>query len=317
MSNEPILSSRELLLQEILAAYLQAVEAGRSPDRKELLARHPDLAAELETFFADHDRMQNAAAPFRPAAETPVNLAQVETVAPDGPARPDVSIDRVHSFGDYELLEEIARGGMGVVFKARQKSLGRVVALKMILTGQFASPAEVQRFKSEAEAAANLDHPNIVPIYEVGEHDGQHFFSMKLVEGGSLAALTSEPAASEEAQRRAARLVATVARAVHYAHQRGVLHRDLKPANILLDDRGEPHVTDFGLAKKVEGGSDLTQSGSISGTPSYMAPEQAAGRKDVSTAVDVYSLGAILYELLTGRPPFRADNAMDTLLQVR
>src|SRR5262249_27987892 len=192
-------------------------------------------------------------------------------------------------------------------------------ALKMILTGQFASPVEVQRFKSEAEAAANLDHPNIVPIYEVGEHDGQHFFSMKLIEGGSLAALAGEPAASAEAQRRAARLAAPRGRAVPYAHQRGLLPRDLKRANTLRARGGRdppggapwggprppladphPHVTDFGLAKKVEGGSNLTQSGSISGTPGYMAPEQAAGRKDVSTAVDVYSLGAILYELLTG-----------------
>ena len=232
------------------------------------------------------------------------------TLAPSEAASPT----RIQYFGDYEILREIARGGMGVVFRARQISLNRPVAIKMILAGQLADETDIRRFHTEAEAAANLDHPGIVPIYEVGQHQGQHYFSMGYVEGQSLShRLADGPLPSREA----AGLIRRVCEAIEYAHQHGVIHRDLKPANILLDKTGNPRVTDFGLAKKIQGDSGLTGSGQIMGTPSYMPPEQAGGKRgEVGPAADVYALGATLYALVTGRPPFQAATAMDTVNQV-
>ncbi|MFO0951736.1 MAG: serine/threonine-protein kinase [Isosphaeraceae bacterium] len=220
----------------------------------------------------------------------------------------------VRYFGDYELQKELGRGGMGVVYRALQVSLNRTVALKMIRSGVFADNAELQRFQNEAQAVALLDHAGIVPVYEVGEHDGQRYFSMKLVEGGNLADRLPSFSADPRA---AATLLAETAEAVHHAHMRGVLHRDLKPANILVDAQGHPHVTDFGLAKRVEDDVELTASGAILGTPAYMSPEQTEGRRGtITTATDVYGLGAILYTLLAGKAPFGGGLA-DTLHAVR
>ncbi|TWU34327.1 serine/threonine-protein kinase [Novipirellula artificiosorum] len=219
---------------------------------------------------------------------------------------------KAKSFGNYILLEEIARGGMGVVYRARHQTLGREVALKLILSGQFASDSDIRRFQLEAESAAALDHLGIVPIYEIGEQDGHHFFTMKLIEGGSLADRMTE---FQGDIRNFVDLLAKVASSIDYAHRRGILHRDIKPANILLDRQGAPVVTDLGLAKHMQADSDLTGTGAIVGTPAYMPPEQATASKEITTAADVYSLGAILYQALTGRPPHQAESAVATLMQ--
>jgi outer membrane protein assembly factor BamB/tRNA A-37 threonylcarbamoyl transferase component Bud32 len=303
MTSESSESSREQRVNEVIADYLRAADAGRAPDRTELLARHADLADQLRSFFTEHDR----------AGRLATSPAEAPTLAPaEAPADP--AVGAVRYFGDYELLAEVARGGMGVVYKARQVSLNRVVALKMILSGQLAGPEDVQRFRLEAQTAAGLQHPNIVAIHEVGEHQGQHYFSMDLVEGQSLADLVrNNPLPPEQA----ARWVRAVALAIQYAHERGVLHRDLKPSNVLIDQFGQPRVTDFGLAKRIDKDAGLTATGAVVGTPSYMPPEQASGQRGaMGPASDVYSLGAVLYELVTGRPPFRAATPLDTLMQV-
>ena len=291
-------------LDAVIAGYMLAVEAGEVPNRQELLDQHPEHADALRAFFADLDRMDRVASPLR--------LADGLEATGAAEANGHTALPTVRYFGDYELLEEIARGGMGIVYKARQVSLNRLVALKMILAGSFASSRDVQRFRTEAEAAANLDHPHIVPIYEVGEHEGQQYYSMKFVEGTSLARHPrSDP-------RREVEGLVDVIRAVHHAHQRGVLHRDLKPSNVLVDSQGTRLVTDFGLAKRLAAGDgSFTETGQVLGTPKYMAPEQAAGRKDLTVAADVYSLGVILYERLTGQTPFTGDNALTLLRQAR
>jgi WD40 repeat protein len=315
--------SNEERFREVLAAYLEAVDAGWAPPRGALLERYPDLAAELQTFFGNHDEVDRLAEPLRGGVavpRAPRDAGESAATVAEGSAASDAPpVPAGCFFAGYELGEELARGGMGVVYKARQVSLNRVVALKMVLAGRFASPADLQRFRNETEAVARLDHPNVVPIHEVGEFRGQHYFSMKLLEGGSLAQWLRRRAGPGGPPHAAAvKLLVPVCRAVHHAHQRGILHRDLKPANILLDEQGQPYVTDFGLAKRVNDDSTLTHANAIVGTPSYMAPEQAPGRRrELTTACDVYALGAILYECLTGRPSFRAETPLDTLLLVR
>jgi WD40 repeat protein/tRNA A-37 threonylcarbamoyl transferase component Bud32 len=302
----------EALLEGVLEEYMRRLDGGEVVDRDRLLAQHPELADELRSYFAATDeveRLQRLAGRERP--ESPPSRSLTRT----GESLPQSSAGRC--IGEYELLEPIGHGGMGIIYKARQVRLQRFVAVKMIRPDRLTSPTDVLRFRSEAEAAASLDHPNIAPIYEVGEHEGEHYFSMKLIEGGSLAQNLPRLAANVPA---GVSLLMAAARAVHYAHQRGVLHRDLKPVNILLDSDGRPYVTDFGLAKRLDrkaGTASLTEQGMIVGTPSYMAPEQASNQAAVSTAADVYSLGAVLYELLTGRPPFCAATPLDTLVQLR
>jgi hypothetical protein len=226
-------------------------------------------------------------------------------------ARRDLGVP-IPTLPGYEILGELGRGGMGVVYRARQRSLGRVVALKMILSGSHASAEEMIRFRTEAEAVARLAHPNIVQIHEIGEREGLPFFSLEFVEGGSLEARLR---GNRLPAREVALLVQALARGIDTAHRRGVIHRDLKPANVLLAADGTPKITDFGLARKLDE-QGQTRTGSVMGTPSYMAPEQAAASKEVGPGADVYALGAILYECLTGKPPFQAATALDTIFAV-
>jgi eukaryotic-like serine/threonine-protein kinase len=299
------------LLNELLRVELELRRrAGDEPAVAEYVARFPEHVALIKAVFGP--------GPGRPTPSVPGH--ELPTIAPGATAGQNGSNGepglgrRVRYFGDYEITREIARGGMGVVFQATQISLNRPVALKMILAGLLADEIDVKRFRTEAEAAANLDHPGIVPIYEIGQHEGQHYFSMGLNSGESLAQRLGVgllPA------RDAASLLLKVTDAIAYAHRHGVIHRDLKPSNILIDADGNPRVTDFGLAKRVHADSGLTGSGQIMGTPSYMPPEQAGGKRgEVGPAADVYALGATLYAMIAGRPPFQAATAMDTVLQV-
>jgi serine/threonine-protein kinase len=289
---------------DALDAYLQRLHAGEAVDREAFLREHPELASAVKCL----DVLENLA----PPAEGKVSNLQEKSSDLQEIIPPAVF---PRSFGHYELLGELGRGGMGVVYRARQQELDRVVALKMILQSHLASPEVVRRFQAEAKAAAKLRHSHIVQIHEVGQLHGQDYFTMECIEGQSLAQRLNGRKLDLPT---AVRLVAAIARAVDYLHHQGVVHRDLKPSNILLDADGNPYLTDFGLAKVfLQTESQHTATGVIAGTPSYMAPEQAAGHTaEIGPAADIYSLGAILYELLTGQPPFAADNPLDVLLDV-
>jgi hypothetical protein len=304
MATEPSIADHEEHLALLISQLTDRVQREEPVNLEAECRRHPELASELRELWGvivvARAAGSNSAAP-----------------APTQPRANDFPSDAVQlpaRFGDYELAQELGRGGMGVVYRAMQTSLGREVAVKMILRGQLASAVDRERFAAEAQAAAKLDHPGIVPVYEVGDIDGRPYFSMKHVAGTTLAQRLAE---GPLPPREAARMLAAVARAIHFAHMRGVLHRDLKPSNILLDERGEPHVTDFGLAKQLTDAATITKTGAVLGTPAYMAPEQAAGiRGQVGPQSDVYSLGVILYHMLTGRPPFQAASPAEMVMLV-
>ena len=291
-------------LANLLARLLDQCADGQQLDLEATCRQHPEFASELRELWG-------TLAVTRAAGS---RISSTVDVAPQKPGEHAPSLELPFDLGDYQLHEEIGRGGMGIVYRAKRQTDGQVVAIKMILTGNFASQLERQRFHAEAMAAVQLVHPNIAPIYELGEHNGMPFYCMKLIEGQTLSQrLLSGPLPT----RRAAATLSKVCDAIQYAHRQGVLHRDIKPSNILVDEDGEPFVVDFGLAKRESDAGDITKSGAVLGTPSYMSPEQAAGaRSQVGFGSDVYSLGAVLYHMVTGRPPFLGETPVDTVLMV-
>lgn len=303
MTDPPSISSlddREEQLAVLIDYALQRLHAGERPELAELTRDCPELADELKELLA--------------TAELAEEYVSKEATQPAVKTKYEFS-DPPSSIGEYDLIEELGRGGMGIVYKARQKNLDRSVALKMMLGGTAATAQDQQRFRQEAEAVAKLDHPNIVPVYEVGETSGQLYFSMKYISGHTLAQrLQQGPIAIKET----IRIMASLCDAISEAHKHGIVHRDLKPSNILLDEHNHPYITDFGLAKQLESKHlTLTETGAILGTPGYLSPEQAsAGRQHVSKPSDIYSLGALLYSMLTGSPPFEGATPVQTIMKV-
>lgn len=293
-------------IEQIIAEFMLAAEEGQPQSPNQLVARYPSHANELKAFFEVHEQFsgKSDARQVREQAEATRQAAQESSIASNPP----------RFLADYEILEEIDRGGMGVVYKAKDQKLKRIVALKLIRSGELASEEEVQRFMSEAEAAAALSHPGIVPIFEVGTWNGLVYYTMAYIEGQSLAALATEsPLKANEAIKIVHRLCSAIA----YAHESGVYHRDLKPANVLINEAGQPVIIDFGLAKVVASDQSLTATGQILGTPAYMTPEHASGKeKAIGPSADVYALGAILYFLNTGQAAFSGPTPVDVLMQV-
>jgi serine/threonine-protein kinase len=310
-------ANRDVVLNLLCNEMLLREQAGQALLLEDYVQRFPHLAPDLRRLYGPGPAADAAAPPVPAAGGSRVSNAETLSAVPP---RRKIHVGGAPGFSvgagvpGYEILAALGRGGMGIVYKASHLRLKRLVALKMVLAGSGATPEQLTRFRTEAEAVARLQHPNIVQIYEVGEHEDLPFLALEYVEGGSLVQrLQGFPQPVVQA----AGWIAVLAGAVEHAHQRGIIHRDLKPANVLLSADGTPKITDFGLAKLVHAADGLTQSGAILGTPNYMAPEQAAGTPGaVSPAVDVYALGAILYEMLTGRPPFRAETPQTTLLQV-
>ncbi|MCA9089579.1 MAG: serine/threonine protein kinase [Planctomycetaceae bacterium] len=308
------------ILAAVLSELMDQLHAGVTPDVNEQVRRHPELEQDIRSMWATVVVAEN----FAPGSDSLDRSEAMDADIADSTclmegSRPQPVLPR--QLGNYELQDELGRGGMGIVYLARQKTPQRSVAVKMLLRGAFETPQNLARFQAEAQAAAKLDHPHIVKVFEVGEFDSQPFFSMQHINGTTLAHRIAQGPLSNRA---AAELMVPVCRAIAHAHRQGLLHRDLKPSNILLDTQGHPYVSDFGLAKQVRTGESavagvgsLTQSGAILGTPGYMAPEQAIGERGrVTPATDVYSLGAVLYACLTGRAPFQAATPVDAILMI-
>ncbi|MCA9067577.1 MAG: protein kinase [Planctomycetaceae bacterium] len=333
------LENRQQQLEQVIAEFLLAVDSEESVDPQQWIDRYPELSPEFAEFILDQwevDQLIGSARDqedssrlkaFRPnpkntppkgapeEIDTTHALAEGTTSARTNHDNSEPGIKSYARIGDYEILREVGRGGMGVVLQAQHQSLDRVVAIKMLRMGALASQEEFARFANEVQIVAKLDHPNIVPIFHVGEHEGHPYFAMKFIDGAGLDQSLENYQTDDLS---VAGLVLKLALAIDHAHQRGVLHRDLKPGNVLIDEQGEPHITEFGLSRRLEGDQEITQTGSIIGTPSYMAPEQATGeRNEITTATDVYGLGAVLYTLMTGRPPFRDETVLKTIEKVR
>lgn len=304
--------SRDERLVALLDELTQRLHEGDMPLLDEVVREHPEFEEDLRELWGalvfTEEVARGPGIDSDALRTNTLDLGASDTVAPSLQGMPE-------RIGEFRIIREIGRGGMGVVYLAEQDEPRRDVALKMLIQGQMAPAIDLARFRAEAEAAARLDHPHIVPVFEVGSHEGTPFFTLRYIPGESLSHRVGRQ--GPLSGRQAAEILAPICRAIHYAHSSGVLHRDLKPSNILLDEQGTPYVSDFGLAKRMEGEATLTQSGAILGTPSYMAPEQAQGsRGELSPQSDVYSLGAVLYFLVTGRPPFQASTPLDTVLAV-